>query len=278
MFQRFTEEARRTVVLAQDEARRLQHNYIGTEHLLLGLLRVPDGVAAVVFGRLGVTTDTARREVEEIVGPGSSPPEGYIPFTPEAKKIFELSLREALQRADKFIGAEHILLALLREGEGVGAQVLLRLGVGLDQMQDAVGPPQLTNVLGWTWFELYADDMDRAVDFYRRAFGWLPQPATAYAELREPGAGVIDGQLLVSPRGQVVGAVVPRPSDLTAPAPDARGCVVYLKVGDVAETAAAAIMAGGVEVSPPRRVSPLGTVALVRDTEGNLIGLHSAAQ
>jgi ATP-dependent Clp protease ATP-binding subunit ClpC len=126
MFERFTNRARHVVVLAQEEARRLNHNYIGTEHILLGVLGEPDGVAGRALTSLGMSLESARREVTAIVSTGSSTPSGHIPFTPRAKKVLELSLREALQLAHNYIGTEHILLGLLREGEGVAAQILVQ--------------------------------------------------------------------------------------------------------------------------------------------------------
>jgi ATP-dependent Clp protease ATP-binding subunit ClpC len=124
MFERFTSRARHVVVLAQEEARRIQHNYIGTEHLLLGLLGEPDGVAAQVLTGFGISLEGARQEVLAIIGPGKTAPSGHIPFTPRAKKVLELSLREALALHHNYIGTEHILLGVIREGDGVGAQVL----------------------------------------------------------------------------------------------------------------------------------------------------------
>jgi ATP-dependent Clp protease ATP-binding subunit ClpA len=124
MFERFTSNARQVVVLAQDEARRLHHNYIGTEHLLLGLLSVPDGLAVRALEGFGLSRDGARLQVADMVGTGKAEPKGHIPFTPRAKKTLELSLREALQLHHNYIGTEHILLGLIREGDGVAAQVL----------------------------------------------------------------------------------------------------------------------------------------------------------
>jgi ATP-dependent Clp protease ATP-binding subunit ClpC len=134
MFERFTERARRVIVLAQDEATRLDHNWIGTEHLLLGLLRDGEGTAARALEELGVTLDGTRQAVEDMIGRGQEAPTGHIPFTPRSKKVLELSLREALQLGDGFIGTEHILLALLREGDGVAAQVLVASGVDLNRV------------------------------------------------------------------------------------------------------------------------------------------------
>ncbi len=138
MFERFTEAARRAVVLAQEEARLLKHNYIGTEHLLLGLIHEGEGVAARALEGLGVSLEMIRHEVEAVVKPGKDKPSGHIPFTPRAKKIMELSLREALQLNHNYIGTEHLLLGLIREGEGVGAQVLAKLGVGGSRARQAV--------------------------------------------------------------------------------------------------------------------------------------------
>ena len=126
MFERFTSRARHVVVLAQEEARRLRHNYIGTEHILLGLLGEPDGVAGRVLAGFGMSLESTRREVTAIVSAGTTAPSGHIPFTPRAKKTLELALREALQLHHNYIGTEHILLGLMREGEGVAAQILLQ--------------------------------------------------------------------------------------------------------------------------------------------------------
>jgi ATP-dependent Clp protease ATP-binding subunit ClpA len=131
MFERFTDRARRVIVLAQEEARLLNHNYIGTEHLLLGLLHEGQGVGALALTSLGVSLEGVRAQVEEIIGQGQSAPTGHIPFTPRSKKVLELSLREAKQLGHNYIGTEHILLGLIREGEGVAAQVLVKLGADL---------------------------------------------------------------------------------------------------------------------------------------------------
>ncbi|HEX4791448.1 MAG TPA: Clp protease N-terminal domain-containing protein [Actinospica sp.] len=138
MFERFTDRARRVVVLAQEEARRLNHNYIGTEHVLLGLLHEGEGMAAHALADVGVSLDAVRERVFEAVGAGQKPAAGHIPFTPRTKKVLELSLREALQLGTDYIGTEHLLLGLIREGEGVGAQVLAQLGGGLDAVRAAV--------------------------------------------------------------------------------------------------------------------------------------------
>ncbi len=138
MFERFTDRARRVVVLAQEEARLLNHNYIGTEHILLGLIHEGEGVAAKALESLGISLEAVRAQVEEIIGQGQSAPTGHIPFTPRAKKVLELSLREALQLGHNYIGTEHILLGLLREGEGVAALALTRLGADHGQVRDQV--------------------------------------------------------------------------------------------------------------------------------------------
>jgi ATP-dependent Clp protease ATP-binding subunit ClpC len=138
MFERFTDRSRRVVVLAQEEARMLDHNYIGTEHILLGLIREGEGYAARALESLGISLDAVRQQVEEIIGRGQEAPSGPVPFTPRAKKVLELSLRESLQLGHNYIGTEHILLGLLREGDGVAAQVLVRLGADLDRVRQQV--------------------------------------------------------------------------------------------------------------------------------------------
>ncbi|MEX1005992.1 MAG: ATP-dependent Clp protease ATP-binding subunit [Acidimicrobiia bacterium] len=138
MFERFTDRARRVVVLAQEEARLLNHNYIGTEHILLGLLNEGEGIAAKALESLGISLSAVREQVVEIIGQGQQAPTGHIPFTPRAKKVLELSLREALQLGHNYIGTEHILLGLIREGEGVAAQVLQKLGAELQKVRQTV--------------------------------------------------------------------------------------------------------------------------------------------
>ena len=138
MFERFTDRARRVVVLAQEEARMLNHNYIGTEHILLGLIHEGEGVAAKALEALNISLEAVRSQVEEIIGQGQQAPSGHIPFTPRAKKVLELSLREALQLGHNYIGTEHILLGLIREGEGVAAQVLVKLGADLGRVRNQV--------------------------------------------------------------------------------------------------------------------------------------------
>jgi len=136
MFERFTHSARRAVVLAQEEARMLSHDCIGTEHILLGLIH--EGVAAKVLESLGISLEAARTKVEEIIGQGQQAPSGHLPFTPRAKKVLELSLREALQLGHSYIGTEHILLGLIREGQGIAAGALQELDVALDRVRREV--------------------------------------------------------------------------------------------------------------------------------------------
>jgi ATP-dependent Clp protease ATP-binding subunit ClpC len=153
MFERFTDRARRVLVLAREEAEVLNHDYLGTEHILLGLLREAEGVAAKALRSLGVSLEAVRQQVQEIVGRGESPPTGHIPVTPGARRSLELSLREARKLGRNEVGTEHILLGLIREGEGVGAQVLVRLGADrrrvrqmLDILSELGGEPPLAPV------------------------------------------------------------------------------------------------------------------------------------
>jgi ATP-dependent Clp protease ATP-binding subunit ClpA len=138
MLERFTDRARRVVKLAEEEARRFDHNYIGTEHILLGLIREGEGVAAKALESLGISLDAVRQQVEEIIGQGQQAPFDVIPFTPRSKKVLELSLRESQQLGHNYIGTEHILLGLIREGDGVAAQVLVKLGADLNRVRQQV--------------------------------------------------------------------------------------------------------------------------------------------
>jgi hypothetical protein len=138
MFERFTDRARRVVALAQEEAKRLNHNYIGTEHILLGLIGEGDGVAAKALESLDISLDVVRQQVEEMIGRGQQAPSGHIPFTPRAKKVLELSLRESQQLGHNYIGTEHILLGLIREGDGVAPRVLVNLGADLNRVRQQV--------------------------------------------------------------------------------------------------------------------------------------------
>jgi ATP-dependent Clp protease ATP-binding subunit ClpA len=148
MFERFTGRARRAIVLAQEESRRLNHNYIGTEHVLLGLLAEPQGAARQALDAVGVTLEDARKRVEAVVKKGKKAPSGHIPFTPRAKKVLELGLREALSLGHDFIGTEHLLLGLIREGEGLGTLILVQSGVELEALRrriiDLVPEPEPT--------------------------------------------------------------------------------------------------------------------------------------
>ena len=166
MFERFTDRARRVVVLAQEEARMLNHNYIGTEHILLGLIHEGEGVAAKALESLGISLEAVRQQVEQIIGQGQQAPSGHIPFTPRAKKVLELSLREALQLGHNYIGTEHILLGLIREGEGVAAQVLVKLGADLNLCRSTIRFSPVT--CGF----------------------WLGQAACVYSLIRPPRTGL----------------------------------------------------------------------------------------
>ena len=195
LFERFTDRARRVVVLAQEEARLLNHNYIGTEHILLGLIHEGEGVAAKALESLGISLEAVRSQVEEIIGQGGSSPSGHIPFTPRAKKVLELSLREALQLGHNYIGTEHILLGLIREGEGVAAQVLVKLGADLSRVRQQViqllsgyqGPGGSTEKAGSTAGPSGAPGQEQAVRLARaRPVRSQPHPARPREEAR-PG-------------------------------------------------------------------------------------------
>jgi ATP-dependent Clp protease ATP-binding subunit ClpC len=138
MFERFTDRARRVVVLAQEEARMLNHSFIGTEHILLALIDEGDGTGVKALESLGISLDAIRQQVEEIIGRGQQAPSGHIPFTPRAKKVLELSLRESQHLGHEYIGTEHILLGLIREGDGVAAQVLVKLDADLNRVRQQV--------------------------------------------------------------------------------------------------------------------------------------------
>jgi len=204
VFERFTERARQVVVLAQDEARSLGHGYIGTEHLLLGLLREEEGLAARTLDWLGVTVEEVRSRVERIVGRGDEAPIGQIAFTPHAKRTLELSLREALALGHNYIGTEHLLLGLVRDDEGVGAQVLLELGLGAETVRGEVVrmlAPRPTSTL-------LSGDLDRSVEILRDRVelggGW-----TGYAPMSEAEFGAastpVPGNEPVLLRGILIG-------------------------------------------------------------------------
>ena len=183
MFERFTDRARRVVVLAQEESRLLNHNYIGTEHILLGLIHEGQGVAAKALEAMDVSLEEVRSTVQEMIGQGEAESSGHIPFTPRAKKVLELSLREALQLGHNYIGTEHILLGLVREGEGVAAQVLVKLGADLNRVRQQVvellqsytgeaNPESLGGAGGWAQTTpLLNEDSAQVMDKARRMAG-----------------------------------------------------------------------------------------------------------
>ena len=171
MFERFTEPARQVVVLAQNEARGLRHNYIGTEHLLLGLLREREGLAAQALASLGVRCEELRSEVGRIIGEGEEVTTGQIPFTPRAKKVLELSMREALSLGHDYIGTEHLLLAIVRENEGVAARILLDSGADADKVRSAV-----LSAAGTEMPPGYDESMRRAVREPSATAFWVRAP------------------------------------------------------------------------------------------------------
>jgi ATP-dependent Clp protease ATP-binding subunit ClpA len=192
MFERFTEQSRRVVVLAQEESRMLRHNHIGSEHLLLGMLHEQGGTATDVLASAGITIEAARSQVGEIAGPGDKSPTGHIPFTQRAKKILELSLREALEQAKSYIGTEHILLALIRDADGTGARVLERLGVSLPALRQQVLDAARAAAPGpaterQAEHEMWAADWRHAQGFPREArLPPMPPPAALFRQLLTP--------------------------------------------------------------------------------------------
>ena len=199
MFERFTNNARQVVVVAQEEARRLKHNYIGTEHLLLGLLHEGKGTGAKTLASADITLEGARREVELIIGVGLQPPQGHIPFTARAKKCLELSLREALQLGHNYIGTGHILLGLIHRDDGVGVQVLSRLGADLGQLRESVtraleDDPELQGGpedVAWVRLRPQEDPIRRLLDTIDNRLGsierhlgiaWPKQPARSASQ------------------------------------------------------------------------------------------------
>jgi ATP-dependent Clp protease ATP-binding subunit ClpC len=174
VFERFTERARQVVVLAQDEARLLKHNYIGTEHILLGLLREEEGLAARVLEGLDIELNEVRAQVARVVGQGDEATTGQIPFTPRAKKVLELSLREALSLNHNYIGTEHVLLGLVRENEGVAARILLNLGADSERVRNAVIESlgkEVPRPLAVLPSEI--EGLQRHAAAYGRIIGWL---------------------------------------------------------------------------------------------------------
>src|ERR1700685_2973860 len=193
MFERFTDRARRVVVLAQDGARMLKHNYIGTEHILLGLIRESEGVAAKARESLGISLDAVRQQVEEIIGQGQQPPSGHIPFTKRAKKVLEMSLLESVQLGQNYIGTEHILLGLIREGDGVAAQVLVKLGADLNRVRQQV--IQLVDDLGKRRSRLLPDDALARIDALDHRLAALER----WAGMR-PDLGALDQEIALAGR------------------------------------------------------------------------------
>jgi ATP-dependent Clp protease ATP-binding subunit ClpA len=194
MFERFTEQSRRVVVLAQEESRMLRHNHIGSEHLLLGMLHEQGGTATDVLASAGITIEAARSQVEELARPGDELPSGHIPFTQRAKKILELSLREALEQKKSYIGTEHILLALMRDSDGMGARVLERLGGSLSALRQQVLEASEAAAPGRAAeqeaeHEMWAADWRHAQSFQREPS--FPPPAIRVRQLLAP----IDGRL-----------------------------------------------------------------------------------
>jgi ATP-dependent Clp protease ATP-binding subunit ClpC len=204
MFERFTNNARRVVVLSQEEARLLNHNYIGTEHILLGLLGMPESIAGTVLESFGITRDGVRAEVEEKIGRGKSQPSGHIPFTPRAKKTLELSLREAIAIKHNYIGTEHILLGLIREGEGVATQIMrehadlldiraavLNAASAVDPGEAVEGSPETNAALRWLRHRL--GKRGSSVSFSPEALGaespTRGTPAVATGRVPPPAAG-----------------------------------------------------------------------------------------
>ena len=189
MFERFTEQSRRVVVLAQEEARMLGHNHIGSEHLLLGLLHERGGTAADVLASAGITVEAARAQVEELAVPRDKSPTGHIPFTQRAKKILELSLREALEQRKSYIGTEHILLALMRDSDGMGARVIERLGGSLpalrQQVIDKVAEAAPGPADRETEHETWAADWRHAQGFAREP-RLPPPPVAGFRQLLTP--------------------------------------------------------------------------------------------
>jgi ATP-dependent Clp protease ATP-binding subunit ClpA len=191
MFERFTEQSRRVVVLAQEESRMLRHNHIGSEHLLLGMLHEQGGTATDVLASAGITIEAARSQVGELAGPGDKLSSGHIPFTQRAKKILELSLRVALEQAKSYIGTEHILLALIRDADGTGARVLERLGVSLpalrQQVLDAAKAAPSPAAEREAEHEMWAADWRHAQGLAREArLPPLPPSAAAFRQLLTP--------------------------------------------------------------------------------------------
>jgi len=187
MFERFTDQARQVVVLAREEASRLDHNWIGTEHILLGLIREGDGVAAQALDSLGISLDAARQQVEEFIGRGQQAPSGHVPFTPRAKKVLELSLRESLQLGQGYIGTEHILLGLIREGDGVAAQALVVLGADLNRVRQ-----QVIQLLAWHQVEEPGPGVKARLETVEQQLAAIEQRLTAIEQRAGIGPDLSD--------------------------------------------------------------------------------------
>jgi ATP-dependent Clp protease ATP-binding subunit ClpA len=258
MFERFTDRSRRVIVLAQEEARLLKHNYIGTEHLLLGLLADGEGDAARTLESVGVTLDGARREVIGILGEGHEPATGHIPFTPRAKKVLELALREALTLRSQSIGSVHLLLGLISEGHGVGAQVIERLGASLTTVKERA-----------------AEFAGREPDPAPGAAGWVaPEPGSANwrsARLRLEGFGLLlDGLVKIERRLSRIErhlGIAPDPADRDKPAHPAP---------PPAPAAPPAEPASAAGPAPPAADDPPGAVPGAGGGENELPGRGSA--
>ncbi len=274
MFERFTDRARRVVVLAQEEARVLNHDFIGTEHILLGLIREGEGVGAKALESLGISLAAARNQVREIVGPRETSPSGHIPFTPRAKKALELSLREALELGHDYIGTEHILLGVISVADGVAAQVLTRQGVDVSRVRQQVmellssypgpvsqveggivtsGPPPVFRPAGISYVHIPAESPSRSAAFYAAVFGW-----TLRGNPEEPSFD--DGTGHVSGRW-----VTDRPVSAEG------GVTLYVYVNSLDETLARVDEHGGQLVREPYPEGDLW-VATFRDPAGNLVG------
>jgi predicted enzyme related to lactoylglutathione lyase len=265
MFERFSfsERARQVVVFAHDEARGLGHDYVGTEHLLLGLLREGEGVAALVLASLGATIDDARARVDTLVGRGGVVTTGQMPFTPRAKKVLELALKEARSLGHDYIGTEHILLGLARENEGIGALVLLNIGVDADDIRDAVmvavsgRQPALrpTRDAGAVCnLVIPADDPARSAEFYRDVFGWRIWSSGGLYEFEDA-------------QGRLSGWLVPG----RAAAADG-GTLFSVRVVDVDAASQAVAAHGGEPVDAPPGLGQVDA-RWFRDPGGNIVGL-----
>jgi len=285
VFERFSDPARRVVVVAQEEARLLGHNYIGTEHLLLGLLRDGTGVAARALESLEIRLEAVRLEVEAIIGHGDSAPSGHIPFTPRAKKVLELSLREAMELGHDHIGTEHILLGLIREGEGVAAQVLVRLGAELSRVRQQVialvsGPAQGTPFASPARADarsgprmrvaatvLGAPDANALAAFYERLLGWIVvEEEPGWVRLRTPPGDPVPAGLSFAHEPEYVRPVWPS-------SPTEQQMMVHLDIAvdDLEASVAWALECG----ATPAEFQPQSQVRVMLDPAGHPFCLFS---